>query len=167
MLLHEAREPRSTSLRPCRGVIFGYCIDAQESFFQSVQGDNPVDHRMSRTGPSLVDQLFALDNRIRYVAILDRNQRLKESRMRSNVPSLTPEAYDRKFMSSVPPLVLDALQQLEAQCGQLEQISIQYQRVDMVFFSFDNQIVVLSLEPGPMEPIWRKLRDTLGLPVRG
>lgn len=114
-----------------------------------------------------MDQLFALDNRIRYVAILDRNQRLKESRMRSNVPSLTPEAYDRKFMSSVPPLVLDALQQLEAQCGQLEQISIQYQRVDMVFFSFDNQIVVLSLEPGPMEPIWRKLRDTLGLPVRG
>src|SRR2546427_8096537 len=108
-----------------------------------------------------------LENRIRYVAILDRTQRLKESRMRSNVPSLTPEAYDRKFMSSVPPLVLDALQQLEAQCGQLEQISIQYQRVDMVFFSFDNQIVVLSLEPGPMEPIWRKLRDTLGLPVRG
>ena len=139
----------------------------RKAFSNRFRGVNPVDHRMSRTGPSLVDQLFALDNRIRYVAILDRNQRLKESRMRSNVPSLTPEAYDRKFMSSVPPLVLDALQQLEAQCGQLEQISIQYQRVDMVFFSFDNQIVVLSLEPGPMEPIWRKLRDTLGLPVRG
>src|SRR5437879_9821752 len=95
----------------------------RKAFSNRFRGDNPVDHRMSRTGPSLVDQLFALDNRIRYVAILDRNQRLKESRMRSNVPSLTPEAYDRKFMSSVPPLVLDALQQLEAQCGQLKQRS--------------------------------------------
>ena len=118
------------------------------------------------TGPSLVDQLFALDTRIRYVAVLDRNQRLKESRMRSNVHSLTPEGYDRKFMSSVPPLVLDALQQLEQQCGSLEQISIQYQRVDLMFFLFENQIVVLSLEPGPLETIWRKLRDTLGIPVR-
>src|SRR5438445_12765424 len=103
MLLHEAREPRSKSLRPCRGVIFGYCIDAQESFFQSVQGDNPVDHHMSRTGPSLVDQLFALDNRIRYVGSLDRHQRLKESRMRSNVRSLTPVAYNWKYESRFPP----------------------------------------------------------------
>ncbi len=118
------------------------------------------------SGLSLVDQLFALDSRIRYVAVLDRNQRLKESRMRSNVPSLTPEGYDRKFMSSVPPLVLDALQQLEQQCGPVEQISIQYQRVDLMFFMFENQIVVLSLEPGPTETIWRKLRDTLGIPLR-
>ncbi len=118
------------------------------------------------TGPSLVDQLFAMDSRIRYVAVLDRNQRLKESRMRSNVHSLTPEGYDRKFMSSVPPLVLDSLQQLEGQCGPLEQISIQYKRVDLMFFSFDSQIVVLSLEPGPTETIWRKLRDTLGIPLR-
>ena len=122
---------------------------------------------MSRIGPSLVDQLFALDSRIRYVAVLDRNQRLKESRMRSNVHSLTNEAYDRKFMSSVPPLVLDSLQQLETQCGQLEQISIQYEKLDMMFFSYENQIVVLSLEPGPMDTIWKKLRDNLGVRVRG
>src|SRR5437879_13850727 len=108
---------------------YGLCIDVQESYFQPAQGDNPVDHRMSRTGHSLVDQLFALDNRIRYVAILDRNQRLKESRMRSNVPSLTPEAYDRWFISSVPPLVVDILDHLNAPRGLIAHITIQSQRV--------------------------------------
>src|SRR5437867_12467724 len=99
----------------------------RKAFSNRFRGDNPVDHHMSRTGPSLVDQLFALDNRIRYVAILDRNQRLKESRMRLNVARVTHEAYDSKFMSSVPPLVLDALEHLEAQSVQIEQISLQFQ----------------------------------------
>lgn len=62
---------------------------------------------MSKPSSRLADELFALDARVRYVAVLDRNHKLVESRMRSSVHSLTPEEYDRKFMGSVPPLVLD------------------------------------------------------------
>ena len=85
--------------------------------------------------------------------------------MRSSVASLTPESYDRKFMASVPPMILDSLSQLEAQCGPVTHISIQYQKVDLIFFPHNNQILALSLEPGPLEPILRKLRDKMGLKV--
>ena len=119
----------------------------------------------TRPGTRLVDDLFALDTRVRYVALLDRNHKLVESRMRSSVTSFTPETYDRKFMASVPPMILDTLSQLEYQCGPITHISVQYEKVDLIFLPFNNQIVAMSLEPGPLEPILRKLRDTLGLPI--
>lgn len=112
-----------------------------------------------------MDDLFALDPRVRYVALLDRNHKLVESRMRSSVASFTPETYDRKFMGSVPPLILDTLSQLELQCGPLSHISVQYQKVDLIFLPFNNQIIAMSLEPGPLEPILRKLRDALGVHI--
>src|SRR6266566_3617079 len=62
---------------------------------------------LSRPQARLADDLFALDPRIRYVALLDRNHKLVESRMRTSVASFTPESYDRKFMGSVPPLILE------------------------------------------------------------
>ncbi|HZY93266.1 MAG TPA: hypothetical protein VFE98_00170 [Candidatus Bathyarchaeia archaeon] len=120
---------------------------------------------MNRSGARLVDDLFALDTRVRYVALLDRNHKLVESRMRSSVTSFTPETYDRKFMGSVPPLILDTLSQLEYQCGPVTHISVQYEKIDLIFLPFNNQIIAMSLEPGPLESILRKLRDTLGVPI--
>src|SRR6266567_1078483 len=76
-----------------------------------------------------------------------------------------PKNHDRKFMASVPPMILDTLSQLENQCGPLTHISIQYQKVDLVIFPYNNQIVAISLEPGPLEPILRKLRDSLNLHI--
>ena len=120
---------------------------------------------MSTKPDHVEDQLFALDTRVRYVAVLDRNQRLIESRMRSAVHILTPETYDRKFMASVLPLVFDTLSQLEDQCGPLSHLSIQYEKVDLIFFRQNNQILAVSLEPGPLEPILRKLREQFGLRI--
>jgi len=120
---------------------------------------------LSRPFARLIDDLFALDQRIRYVAVLDRNHRLVESRMRTHVASFTPEDYDRKFMGSVPPLILDTLSQLEGQCGPLSHISVQYEKVDLIFIPHNNQIIALSLETGPLEPILRKLRDSLGVHI--
>ena len=120
---------------------------------------------LSRSFPLRIDDLFALDPRVRYVAILDRNHHLVESRMRTHVASFTPEDYDRKFMGSVPPLILDTLSQLEAQCGPLSHISVQYEKVDLIFIPHNNQIIAMSLETGPLEPILRKLRDSLGVHI--
>lgn len=122
-------------------------------------------HSLSRPFAQLVDNLFALDGRIRYVALLDRNHKLAESRMRTSVQSFTPESYDRKFMGSVPPMILDTLSQLENQCGPLSHISVQYEKVDLIFIPYNNQIIAISLETGPLEPILRKLRDSLGVHI--
>ena len=120
---------------------------------------------MSRPLTRIIDDLFALDSRVRYVAVLDRNHRLVESRMRTHVASFTPDDYDRKFMGSVPPLILDTLSQLEGQCGPLSHISVQYEKVDLIFIPHNNQIIAISLETGPLEPILRKLRDSLGVHI--
>src|SRR5438046_9323245 len=88
---------------------------------------------LSRPQSRLADDLFALDPRIRYVALLDRNHKLVESRMRTGVASFTPESYDRKFMGSVPPLILDTLSQLEAQCGQLSHIPVHYETTALTY----------------------------------
>lgn len=120
---------------------------------------------LSKPSTRIIDDLFAMDPRVRYVAILDRNHRLVESRMRTHVASFTPEDYDRKFMGSVPPLILDTLSQLEAQCGPLSHISVQYEKLDLIFIPHNNQIIALSLENGPLEPILRKLRDSLGVHI--
>src|SRR5205807_264973 len=82
-----------------------------------------------------------------------------ESRMRTSVASFTPESYDRKFMGSVPPLILDTLSQLEAQCGPLSHISVQYEKIDLILIPHNNQIIAISLETGPLEPILRKPVD--------
>jgi hypothetical protein len=145
--------PRNIPLSPRR-----------KHFFTDHASKTPIPG-LSRPQTKLVDELFALDPRIRYVALLDRNSKLLESRMRSNVMSLTPETYDRKFMSSVPPMIIDTLSQLENQVGPLTHISIQYQKVDLVIFPHMSQIVAISLEPGPLEPILRKLRDNLNIHI--
>ncbi len=85
--------------------------------------------------------------------------------MRTSLASFTPETYDRKFMSSVPPMILDTLSQLEVQCGPVSHISVQYEKVDLIFLPYNNSIVAISLEPGPLEPILRKLRDSLGVHI--
>src|SRR5437773_11528851 len=86
---------------------------------------------LSRPPARLADDLFALDPRIRYVALLDRNHKLIESRMRTNVASLTPERYDWKYMGSNPPLTRDTLSPLEAQCGPLSHISVPYEMIHL------------------------------------
>jgi hypothetical protein len=37
--------------------------------------------------------------------------------------------------------------------------------VDLIFLPHNNQIIAISLETGPLEPILRKLRDSLGVHI--
>src|SRR5438094_9149439 len=100
---------------------------------------------LSRPFARLIDDLFALDQRVRYVAVLDRNHRLVESRMRTHVTSFTSEAYDRKLLGSVPPLVLDTLSQLEGQCGPLSHKSDQDEQVDLILIVHTHHIDILTI----------------------
>src|SRR5207237_9644265 len=81
--------------------------------------------------------------------------------MRTSVASFTPESYDRKFMGSVPPLILDTLSQLEAQCGPLSHISVQYEKIDLIFIPHNNQIIAINIQTRQLEPILKKLRCSI------
>ena len=56
----------------------------------------------------VAENIFKLDKRIRYVAILNPRYDLLESKMRDGVSSLTPAQTDRDFMKMAAPLMIDS-----------------------------------------------------------
>jgi hypothetical protein len=95
----------------------------------------------------LTESIFGLDTRIRYVAILDGRYDLIQSKMRNGLSSITPDATDREFMSVVPAIVLDAVEQLIRYCGDLSRVTVRYEKVVLVFYQVANKTVALSVEP--------------------
>lgn len=110
----------------------------------------------------ITESIFKLDKRIRYVAILNHQYDLLESRMREGVPSLTPDQTDRDFMTIAAPLMVDAADKLRSFCGSIKRVSVKYDKVLLVFYRTAAHIVILSLEP----QVDQALLDEIGNSVR-
>ncbi len=110
----------------------------------------------------VTDSIFKLDKRIRYIAILNHQYDLLESRMREGVASLTPAQTDRDFMTIAAPLMVGAAEKLRPFCGAIRRVAVRYDKVLLVFFWTTAHLVILSLEP-QVEPA---LLDEIGNSVR-
>lgn len=110
----------------------------------------------------LTENIFKLDRRIRYLAILNHHYDLLESRMREGVPSLTPAQTDRDFMTLAAPLMVGAAEKLRPFCGAIKRVSVRYDKVLLVFYWTTAHLVILSLEPQAEQA----LLDEIGKSVR-
>jgi len=110
----------------------------------------------------IAENIFKLDKRIRYVAILNHQYDLLESRMREGVSSLTPAQTDRDFMTVAAPLIVDAAEKLRPFCGAIRRLAVRYDKVLLVFYRTTLHLVVLSLEP----QVEQALLDEIGNSVR-
>jgi len=110
----------------------------------------------------VTEQIFGLDDRIRYVAILNLQYDLLESRMRKGVESLTPERTDRDFMEVATPLMVDSAGKLKPFCGGVKRITVLYDKVLLTLYRTAVHLVVMSLEPG----VDQALLDKIGGAVR-
>ena len=110
----------------------------------------------------VIEQVFKLDERIRYVAILNLQYDLLESKMRQGVESLTPAQTDRNFMEVVTPLTVDSAGKLRPFCGAIKRISVLYDKVLLTIYRTAVHLVVLSLEPD----VEQALLDKIGGAVR-
>ena len=110
----------------------------------------------------ITENIFKLDKRIRYIAILNHQYDLLESRMRGGVSSLTPAQTDLDFMKIATPLIVDAAEKLRPFCGSIRRVTVRYDKVALVFYRTATHLVVLSLEPGVEQP----LLDEIGASVR-
>ncbi len=110
----------------------------------------------------ITQSIFKLDKRIRYIAILNHQYDLLESRMREGVPSLTPDQTDRHFMTIAAPLMVDAADKLRPFCGAIRRIVVRYDKVLLVFYRTTAHVVILSLEP----QVEQALLDEIGNSVR-
>jgi hypothetical protein len=110
----------------------------------------------------ITESIFKLDKRIRYIAILNHQYDLLESRMRGGVSSLTPAQTDRDFMTIATPLIVDAAERLRPFCGSIRRVTLRYDKAALVFYRTAAHLVVLSLEPG----VEQALLDEIGSSVR-
>ncbi|HMK84237.1 MAG TPA: hypothetical protein VK503_11010 [Candidatus Bathyarchaeia archaeon] len=109
----------------------------------------------------IADVIFGLDKRIRYVAILNHQYDLLESKMREGTTSLTPAQTDREFMTIAAPMMVGAADKLKPFCGSMRRVVVRYDRVLLVFYRTLVNLVVLSLEPSVDEALLDKIGSSV------
>ena len=95
----------------------------------------------------VAENIFKLDKRIRYVAILSTKYDLLESKMRAGVSSLTPAQTDRDFMKMAAPLMIDSAEKLHPFCGSMRRLTVRYDKVFLAMYRTAIHLLILSLEP--------------------
>jgi hypothetical protein len=110
----------------------------------------------------VTENIFKLDNRIRYVAILNPRYDLLDSKMREGVSSLTPPQTDRDFMRMAAPSMIDSADKLRPFCGALRRLTVRYDKVFLAMYRTALHILILSLEP----QVDQALLDQIGNSVR-
>lgn len=108
-----------------------------------------------------VSRIFEIDERIRYVGIVDTSYRVIASKMRPGISSLTPTELDRNFVSIVPPAIVDSAKRLENDCGPFQIMTIRYRKVMIAIYRGDHYITMLSFDPSVETPFLRKLTEEL------
>jgi len=111
---------------------------------------------------NVIENIFKLDSRIRYVAILNPRYDLLESKMREGVSSLTPAQTDRDFMKMAAPLMIDSAEKLRPFCGAMRRLAVRYDKVFLAMYRTALHVLILSLEP----QVDQALLDDIGNAVR-
>ena len=114
-----------------------------------------------RGSKGIADVIFGLDKRIRYVAILNHQYDLLESKMREGTTSLTPAQTDREFMTIAAPVMVDAAEKLKHFCGSMRRVVVRYDRILLVFYRTLVNLVVLSLELSADEALLDKIGSSV------
>ena len=111
---------------------------------------------------AVTENIFKLDKRIRYVAILNPTYDLLESKMREGVSSLTPAQTDRDFMKMAAPLMIDSAGRLQPFCGAMRRLTVRYDKVFLALYRTAAHLLIISLEP----QVDQALLDQIGDAVR-
>ena len=94
-----------------------------------------------------IENIFKLDNRIRYIAVLSPSYELLESKMREGVSSLTPAQADRDFMKMAAPSMIDSAEKLRPFCGAMRRLTVRYDKAFLAIYRTALHLLVLSFDP--------------------
>ncbi|MGA8903801.1 MAG: hypothetical protein WB661_02195 [Candidatus Bathyarchaeia archaeon] len=108
-----------------------------------------------------VEEVLKSDARIRYVGIVDNGLHVLVSKMREGIQGLTPAAADSNYMQIVPNILIDIAEKLSPALGQVESVTIRYEKMFMVFFSLENLTIVLTFEPTIVRPFMSALSESM------
>jgi hypothetical protein len=107
------------------------------------------------------EEAFKADSRVRYVGIVDNEFHVLISKMREGVQSITTDEAERNFVQIMPPIIVDAVEKLQPLLGQLENVTIRYEKVLLVFFRMEGFVVVLSFNADVSTPFVSAVSDSM------
>jgi hypothetical protein len=107
------------------------------------------------------EEAFKKDSRIRYVAIVDGEFHIILSKMREDVKSITTEEQDRNFFQLMPPIFVEAAERLQPVLGKLDNVTVRYEKLLLVFFRVQNITVIFSFNPDVSTPFVSSLSETM------
>ena len=107
------------------------------------------------------EEAFKKDSRIRYVGIIDRSFHILLSKMRNGIQSITTEEEERNFVQLMPPIIVDAVEKLQSILGKLDNVTVRYEKVLLVFFRVDENTVIFSFNPDVSTPFMSALSETM------
>ncbi len=110
----------------------------------------------------LVEELFRLDEGIRWVGIVDQSGHILQNVQRPGVESLTDPATDEMTLKEFPTIMGLFWRGLVGKSGNLNSVTVSYERVHLLAFYVGDFLVVLSFEPKGMTRLVRRLEAKYG-----
>jgi hypothetical protein len=107
------------------------------------------------------EETFKADPRIRYVGIADNEFHILLSKMRDGVQSVTTDEQERNFVQIMPPIIVDAVEKLQPVLGKLDNVTVRYEKVLLVFFRMEGLVVILSFNANVSTPFISSLSDSM------
>ena len=107
------------------------------------------------------EEAFKRDSRIRYVGIIDDGFHILYSKDREGIQSITTEDQERNFVQLMPPIIVDAVEKLQSLLGKLDNVTVRYEKMLLVFFRVRNLTVVLSFNPDVSTPFISSLSASM------
>jgi len=81
--------------------------------------------------------------------------------MRNGIWSITTEEEERNFVQLMPPIIVDAVEKLQSILGKLDNVTVRYEKVLLVFFRVDENTVIFSFNPEVSTPFMSALSETM------
>lgn len=107
------------------------------------------------------NEVFKSDSRIHYVGIVDSGLHVVVSRMREGVPRLTSDEADRNYLQIAPNILIDTAEKLSPSLGPVENVTIRYEKLFLVYFRLEGFTIVLSFEPTIVRPFMSALSKSM------
>ncbi|MFI5448927.1 MAG: hypothetical protein ACHQ03_04060 [Candidatus Bathyarchaeia archaeon] len=98
------------------------------------------------------EEAFKRDNRIRYVGIVDNEHHVLLSKMREGIESVFTSEDRHNYVQVMSLIIIDAAEKLQRVLGNLESVTIRYEKLLFAFFRVKKVIVLLSYNPDVTTP---------------
>ena len=117
---------------------------------------------LAMNAKELVDELFQLDNEIRWVGIVNQRGDILENAKRPGTVSFVDPKTEERTLKEFPILMGLFWRELVGGSGELNSVVVAYSRVHLLAFYVDDFLVVVSFNPGGMSSVINNLAARYG-----